>query len=108
VALADLEGSVVGLVGDSPTVAALWRTPIAFLFIDGGHGHDPAWADYRGWTPHVPVDGYLAIHDVFADPKDGGRPPYELWCDAVASGRWREDGEQGSLRVLRRAKPDPG
>jgi len=108
VARADLEGSVVGLVGDSPTVAALWRTPIAFLFIDGGHGEAPAWADYRGWAPHVAVGGLLAIHDVFADPRDGGRPPYELWCDAVSSGRWREDGERGSLRVLRRVEPDPG
>jgi predicted O-methyltransferase YrrM len=108
VARADLEASVVGLVGDSPTVAALWGTPLAFLFIDGGHGEAPAWADYRGWSPHVAMGGLLAIHDVFADPRDGGRPPYELWCDAVASGRWREDAEQGSLRVLRRTEPDPG
>ena len=30
-----------------------WKTPLAFLFIDGGHGDDPALADYRGWTPHL-------------------------------------------------------
>jgi len=107
VAAARLEATVVGVVGDSPTVAATWRTPLALCFIDGGHGEAAAWADYRGWARHVAVGGWLAIHDVFPDPADGGRPPYELWCDALASGRWREDGEQGSLRVLRRTSEDP-
>jgi len=107
VAAARLEACVVGVVGDSPTVAATWRTPLAFCFIDGGHGEAPAWADYRGWARHVAVGGWLAIHDVFPNPADGGRPPYELWCDALASGHWREDGEQGSLRVLRRTTEDP-
>ena len=105
VAAAGLEAAVVGIVGDSPTVAAHWRTPVAFCFIDGGHGDEPAWADYRGWSPHVAVGGWLAIHDVFRDPADGGRPPYELWCAALASGEWVEDGECGSLRVLRRVAP---
>jgi predicted O-methyltransferase YrrM len=107
VAGAHLESSVVGMVGDSPTIAAAWWRPLAFCFIDGGHGEAPAWADYRGWAPHVALGGWLAIHDVFPDPADGGRPPYELWCDALASGRWREDGEQGSLRILRRTARDP-
>jgi predicted O-methyltransferase YrrM len=102
VAGAALEHVVVGVVGDSPTVAAAWDRPLAFCFIDGGHGEEPAWADYRGWTPHVAPGGWLAIHDVFPDPAAGGRPPFELWSDAVASGRWAEDGQQGSLRVLRR------
>jgi MMP 1-O-methyltransferase len=39
---------------------------------------------------------------VFEDPADGGRPPYDLWCAALDSGDWEDDGEQGSLRVLRR------
>lgn len=102
VASAGLERVVVGVVGDSPTVAAAWRTPLAFCFIDGGHGEEPAWADYRGWAPHVARGGLLAIHDVFSDPADGGRPPYELWCHAVASGHWSKAGQCGSLRVLER------
>jgi len=105
VADAGLEGSVVGLVGDSPSVAAVWASPLALCFIDGGHGAEPAWADYRGWAPHVAVGGWLAIHDVFSDPADGGRPPYDLWRAALASGQFVEDGEQGSLRVLRRTAP---
>lgn len=105
---AGLERSIVGVVGDSPTVAARWRQPLAFCFIDGGHGAAPAWADFRGWAPHVALGGWLAIHDVFPDPADGGRPPYELFCAALDSEEFVEDGECGSLRVLRRVSPAPG
>jgi len=108
VAGAGLESSVIGVVGDSPTLAAVWRTPLALCFIDGGHGVAPAWADYRGWAPRVAVGGWLAIHDVFPDPADGGRPPYELWRAALESGQFVEDGETGSLRVLRRTAPPDG
>ena len=99
---AGLEDVVVGVVGRSAVVAAAWRTPLAFLFIDGGHGAEPAWADYRGWTPHLVGGGLLAIHDVFPDPADGGRPPYELYCHALESGDYDEVSATGSLRVLRR------
>jgi MMP 1-O-methyltransferase len=102
---AGLGASVVGLVGDSATVASRWRTPLDLCFIDGGHGSEPAWADFRGWSPHVAVGRWLAIHDVFPDPADGGRPPYELWKAALASGQFTEDGECGSLRLLRRVAP---
>jgi predicted O-methyltransferase YrrM len=99
---AGLEASVMGIVGDSPTVARHWTTPLAFCFIDGGHGDDPAWADYRGWAPAVERDGWLAIHDVFPDPADGGRPPYDIWRSALDSEEFVEDGACGSLRILRR------
>jgi hypothetical protein len=104
IAEAGLEDHVVLIVGPSATVAAHWTTPLELLFIDGGHGHAVAWADYRGWAPRVAPGGLLAIHDVFADPADGGRPPYELYCDAVASGGFEDCPELacGSLRVLRR------
>ena len=105
---AELGRCVVGLVGHSSVIAAHWRTPLDFCFIDGGHGEEPAWADFRGWAPHVAVDRWLAIHDVFPDPADGGRPPYELWCAALESGEFAEDGECGSLRVLRRVAPPTG
>jgi MMP 1-O-methyltransferase len=99
---ANLEESVVGIVGSSPIVAAHWTTPLAFCFIDGGHGEEPAWADYRGWAPKVIEGGWLAIHDVFPDPADGGRPPHDIWRAALDSGQFTEDGECGSLRVVRR------
>ena len=99
---ASLEHEVVAVVGDSPTIAAQWGTPLSLLFIDGGHGEEPAWADYRGWAPHVADGGLLAIHDVFPDPADGGRPPLELWSRALASGAFVQETECGSLRVARR------
>jgi predicted O-methyltransferase YrrM len=103
---AELGGSVIGMVGHSTVIAEHWRTPLDLCFIDGGHGEEPAWTDFRGWAPHVAVGRWLAIHDVFPDPADGGRPPYDLWCAALSSGEFVEDGECGSLRVLRRvARP---
>jgi predicted O-methyltransferase YrrM len=106
IADAGLESTVIAVLGDSPVVAAHWSTPLAFLFIDGGHGEAVAWADYRAWTPKLTEAGsILAIHDVFPDPADGGRPPYELFCHAIESGEFRELEAFGcgSLRVLERA-----
>jgi predicted O-methyltransferase YrrM len=99
---AGLEGAVVALVGDSPTVGRHWRTPLSLLFIDGGHGPEPAHRDYEMWTPFVEPGGLLAIHDVFPDPADGGRPPYEIYCRAIDSGAFTDERAVGSLRVLRR------
>jgi predicted O-methyltransferase YrrM len=102
---AGLERDVVAVVGDSPVVAAYWGVPLALLFIDGGHGAEPARLDYEGWTPHVAPGGRLVIHDVFPDPADGGRPPYEeIYLPALTSGRFRESSAVGSLRVLERVE----
>ncbi len=100
---AGLEDVVFAVVGLSPLVATHLHTPLAFLFIDGGHGEGPARLDYERWTPLVAIGGTLAIHDVFPDPADGGRPPYEqIFRPAVESGRFRLVGAAGSLRVLLR------
>ncbi len=102
---AGLEGVVVAVVGDSPVVAANWRTPLSLLFIDGGHGEEPAHADYEGWVPHLAPGALLAIHDVFPDPADGGRPPFEIYRRALGSKAFEDVSTQGSLRVLRRVGP---
>ncbi len=100
---AELEADVVAVVGRSPVVARHWSTPLALLFIDGGHGVQPAHDDYVGWSPHVAVGGALVIHDVFPDPADGGRPPYEqIYRPAIDSGRFELASVTGSLRVLTR------
>ena len=101
-AAAGLEDAVVPVVGTSATVGAAWATPLGFLFIDGGHGEDVVRADEAAWLPHVRADGLLAVHDVFPDPADGGRPPYELYRRCLASGAWHDLAATGSLRVLRR------
>ena len=100
---AGLEDVVIAVVGQSPVVAAHWSTPLSFVFIDGGHGQEPARLDYEGWSRHVAVGGTLAIHDVFPDPADGGRPPYEqIYLPALRSGLFTEIGAVGSLRLLSR------
>ncbi len=99
---AGLEGTVVALVGESAPVAAAWQTPLALLFIDGGHGKEPAHRDYQGWVPQVALGGVLLIHDVFPNPEDGGRPPFEIWERAMNSGAFKEIGATGSLRALQR------
>lgn len=96
---AGLEPHVVALVGDSPSIAAAWTTPLALLFIDGGHGVEPAHLDYEGWTPKLMSGATLLIHDVFPDPADGGRPPYEIYLRALDDG-FTESDVVGSLRVL--------
>lgn len=102
IAAAQLEDVVIGLVGPSLVVAAHFDQPLDLLFIDGGHGHDVAWADYRAWSPKVVTGGSLLIHDVFDDPADGGRPPYEIYLAALASGEFIDRHRVGSLRWLQR------
>lgn len=99
---AGLDRVVVALVGHSEVVGPTWQTPLAFLFIDGGHGSVPAHRDFELWTPKVAPGGTLAIHDVFPNPADGGRPPYEIYLRALESGSFTELGHTGSLRTLRR------
>lgn len=99
---AGLEEHVVAVAGRSADVAALWRTPLGLLFIDGGHTDAAAAADYEGWAPHVRMRGILAIHDVFPDPRDGGQAPYRIYRRAIRSGEFVDVRSVGSLRVLER------
>lgn len=102
---ADLEAHVVAVVGRSSVIGRHWTTPLAFAFIDGGHGAEPARADFEAWAQHVAPRGTLAIHDVFADPADGGRAPYEqIYRPAIESGRFELVSTTGSLRVLTRVR----
>ncbi|HMG27364.1 MAG TPA: class I SAM-dependent methyltransferase [Acidimicrobiia bacterium] len=98
---AGLEDDVVAVVGDSPTIAANWRTPLGLVFVDGGHALDVVVADYESWSPHVAPRGLLVFHDVFEDPREGGQAPFEVWKRAVASGEFTPVSTTGSLRALR-------
>ena len=101
-----LEQNVVVIVGRSADVARLWATPLGLVFIDGGHTEAAAVTDYEGWAPWVAPGGALAIHDVFPDPADGGRPPYLIYQRALSSGAFTEVRAQGSLRLLERTAPE--
>ncbi len=100
-ARAGLEEEVVAIVGRSTTVSAQWGTPLSMLFIDGGHAEIHAQNDYSGWAPWVMHGGLLVIHDVFPDPADGGRPPYDVFLRALDGGGFAEVEALGSMRVLR-------
>jgi len=102
IAEAGLEDTVVAIVGSSAIVARHWGTSLGFLFIDGGHSQEAVDADFDGWAPHLVQGGLLAIHDVFPDPGDGGRPPHEVYLRALRTGVFAEVSATGSLRVLRR------
>ena len=105
---AGLDDTIVAVVGKSTVVARGWRTPLEMLFIDGGHSEEVAQADFDGWAKWVAVGGALVIHDVFPDPRDGGRPPYHIYCRAIDSGDFTEVSATGSLRVLERTRGVPG
>lgn len=96
-----LEDVIVAILGSSATVGRWWRTPLGFLFIDGGHAEEVALADYGTWARHVAPRGIFAIHDVFEDPADGGQAPFRVWQRAVADG-FVPVSTTGSLRVLQR------
>lgn len=101
-ARADLERTVVPLVAPSALVARYWNTPLALVFIDGGHSRDAALTDYRSWAGHLRPGGLLAIHDLFPDPADGGQAPYEIYQLAAASGLFRPLPGTLTLGVLER------
>jgi predicted O-methyltransferase YrrM len=102
IAGAGLDDVVIGVVGLSSAVAAWWRTPLGLLFIDGGHSMGAALDDYKSWSPWVVAGGLLVIHDVFEDPTEGGRPPFEIYRRALDSEVFVETSATGSLRVLQR------
>ena len=74
IADAGLEASVVGIVGDSPTIARAGTGPWLSASSTAATATSRPGRTSAGWSPHVAVGGWLAIHDVFPDPADGGRP----------------------------------
>ena len=44
---AGLEDVVIAVVGQSPSVAAAMHTPVAFLFIDGGHRSEEHTSEFQ-------------------------------------------------------------
>ena len=100
---AGLDDCLVAVVGRSAVVAQHWQRPLGGVFIDGGHSEVAAQSDYECWSRHIVAGGLLLIHDVFPDPADGGRPPYNVYLRALASADFAEEAGCGSLRVLRRS-----
>lgn len=99
---AGLLDTVIPIVCDSSLAAKYWQTPLSMVFIDGGHTIEAAESDYKNWNTKIIKGGILAIHDVFPDPKDGGRPPYEIYKRAISEGHFSDERIEKSLRVLKK------
>ena len=102
IAEAGLEETVVPIVAPSGVASRDWKTPLAMVFIDGGHSLQAAVTDYESWAGHVVEGGILAIHDIFPDPTEGGQAPYTIYKRALASGSFEELPIVDTLGVLRR------
>ncbi len=99
---AKLSDVVVPVVAGSEAASRNWQTPLAMVFIDGGHSLAAALTDYRCWTRHLLAGGVLAIHDIFEDAHEGGQAPHAIYRMARASGLFEDIGRVNSLGLLRR------
>lgn len=99
---ADLDDTVIPLVSSSQVAAKQWHTPLAMVFIDGGHSFEAAEMDYRSWAVHVKIGGILCIHDLFPNPDEGGQAPITIYRMALASGLFEEIEIVNTLGILRR------
>lgn len=97
---AGLTDYVVPLVCGSAVAGKMWRTPLAMVFIDGGHSFDAAYQDFLTWSPHVMVDGFLVFHDIFLDPAEGGQAPRQVYDIALQTGNYIELPMTRTLGVL--------
>jgi MMP 1-O-methyltransferase len=99
---AGLEGTVTLLVGSTQQVAPWWTSPLELLFLDGNHTEEVAQHDFAAFARHLTAGALLLVHDVFPDPRDGGRAPWHVVERALRSGGFAPVSVTGSLRVLRR------
>jgi len=99
---ADLQDTVVPIVARTEVAARGWATPLGLVFIDGGHTFEAAYTDYVSWAPHLVPGGVLLIHDIFPNPADGGRAPWQVYRLALASGLFEELYRFKTLGALQR------
>jgi glycosyltransferase involved in cell wall biosynthesis len=75
-----------------------WRSPIAFLFIDGLHGYSSVARDFFHFEQHLLEGAYVAFHDC-----DDTYPGVRTFVDGLAgSGCYEELTRAGSLVLLRK------
>ena len=97
---AGLKEIVIPIISTSVEASKVWTKPLAMVFIDGGHSEKAAHEDYDAWNSHILPGGLLAIHDVFPNPEDGGRPPFNIYTKAKESVLFKEVDMIGSLALL--------
>ena len=99
---ANLLDTVIPIVSDSSLVSRDWKIPLSMVFIDGGHTMEAAFNDFNNWKDKIIKGGILAIHDVFPNPNDGGRPPFEIYRKALSEKNFKEVEAVKSLRILKK------
>lgn len=93
---------IIPIIDKSQNASNFFSEKISLLFIDGGHSFETALSDYNVWKDKICVDGLLVIHDVFPNPKDGGRPPYEIYTLARESKEFNDLGIYETLGILKK------
>ena len=97
-----LKKIVIPVISSSEEAYKDLKINFSMIFIDGGHSEEAAQNDYRLWSRRLNPGGLLAIHDVFPNPKDGGRPPFNIYLKAIESGHFEEIEMIKSLSLLRK------
>ncbi len=98
--LAGLEQTVVPLVAASKLVAKHWRTPLGLVFVDGGHSPHMSREDCLMWAEKVSQGGFLAIHDIFEKPEEGGQGPFLAMRALLDTGNYQLLKKVRSLGIL--------
>ena len=97
-----LKETVIPIISSSEEAFEDLDGPFSMVFIDGGHSKEAAVTDYKLWSSKLTKGGLLAIHDVFPNPDDGGRPPYDIYCRALESNNFEKIDLIGSLGLLKK------
>jgi len=93
---------IIPIIDKSQNASNFFSEKISLLFIDGGHSFETALSDYNAWKDKICSDGLLVIHDVFPNPRDGGRPPYEIYTLARESKEFDDLGIYETLGILKK------
>ena len=93
---------IIPILEESKKAAKRFFEEISLLFIDGGHAKETAFDDYYAWKDKICSGGLLIIHDVFPNPKDGGRPPFEIYSLASKSDEFEDLGIYETLGILKK------
>ena len=98
----NLDQFIIPLINKSSEASETFSELISLLFIDGGHSTEAAFSDYNSWKDKICSGGLLVIHDVFPNPKDGGRPPFEIYSAAQKSKEFDDLGIYETLGILKK------
>ena len=93
---------IIPIIDKSQNASNFFSEKISLLFIDGGHSFETALSDYNAWKDKICADGLWVIHDVFPNPKDGGRPPYEIYTLAKESKEFDDLGSYETLGIIKK------